>query len=582
MSIERTNKIPKGWTKAKLSDIAHFINGKAFKSQDWRNKGIPIIRIQNLNNPGAFYNYISETQFVEPQYKITKGDLLFAWSGTPGTSFGAHIWDGKEAYLNQHIFKVITFSGIDKMFLFYALNYLVIDFVIKSKGTAGLSHITKKDFEATSLIIPPLPEQKRIVNKVEELFSELDEAEKNLNTVQKKLTLYVNVVLKDAFQGKFTLADNEISNSASKKLVQNITLLKENLYRTLVDDWTKKLKKWNNSTSKSKKPTKPSLPKLIPSLTKKEIEELPNIPNTWAWIKINDITLGVSYGSSTKSEKKGKVPVLRMGNIQNHFFQWQDLVYTSNKAEITKYKLKRNDVLFNRTNSPELVGKSAIFKGEQDAIFAGYLIRINQIDSIINGDYLNYYLNSPIARSYGNKVKTDAVNQSNINGDKLIGYPIPICSLSEQEKVVREIEYRLTISENLKETTKQNLNKAQVFRHKILSLAMNGNISSQNNADEPASLLLPQIQKEKEKYLIEQKELYMSITKKRQNSKQKFSILEILKAANKPVSAKDVWLQSVHSNDIEEFYAELKSLKNQVFEIKKDTESLLTLTYENR
>ena len=159
--------------------------------------------------------------------------------------------------------------------------------------------------------------------------------------------------------------------------------------------------------------------KTINSLTEAEIAELPTLPDGWNWVKIGNLTFGVEYGTSAKSEKLGQVPVVRMGNIQNGRINWSDLVYTSNKVEIEKYLLKKDDVLFNRTNSPELVGKTAIYKGERPAIFAGYLIRINQLPELVVADYLNYFLNCPIAKIYGNSVKTDGVNQSNINGEKL-------------------------------------------------------------------------------------------------------------------------------------------------------------------
>ncbi|GHV25899.1 hypothetical protein FACS1894176_05540 [Bacteroidia bacterium] len=191
--------LPAGWAIAHLGDLACFINGKSFKSKDWRNVGIPIIRIQNLNNKFAPYNYISEDFFVEEFHKIKKGDLLFAWSGTPGTSFGAHIWQNQGAYLNQHIYKVIPFNGINKKYLFYALNYLVNDFIRDSKGTAGLSHITKKDLEKTMCPVAPYTIQLQVVEKIEELFSELDKHSQNLAIAKQKANITIVSILKNAF-----------------------------------------------------------------------------------------------------------------------------------------------------------------------------------------------------------------------------------------------------------------------------------------------------------------------------------------------------------------------------------------------
>jgi type I restriction enzyme S subunit len=121
-------------------------------------------------------------------------------------------------------------------------------------------------------------------------------------------------------------------------------------------------------------------------------------------VSANDIDLGsvaadITYGSSMKSMPFGDVPVLRMGNIQAGRLDWIDLVYTSNPAEIGKYALLSGDVLFNRTNSPALVGKTAIYHGERPAIYAGYLIRI-RCGERLDPEYLTYCLNSPQGREY--------------------------------------------------------------------------------------------------------------------------------------------------------------------------------------
>ena len=155
---------------------------------------------------------------------------------------------------------------------------------------------------------------------------------------------------------------------------------------------------------------------------------------------LGDFCESVEYGTSVKSEKTGDVPVIRMGNIQDGKIDWTDLVYTSNPEEISKYSLKMNDVLFNRTNSPELVGKVGIYKGERQAIFAGYLIRINYKKDLLNPIFLVYVLNSEIVQNHGFSVMSKSVNQANINGTLLKTYRIPVPSFVEQQKIVSEIE----------------------------------------------------------------------------------------------------------------------------------------------
>ncbi len=132
--------------------------------------------------------------------------------------------------------------------------------------------------------------------------------------------------------------------------------------------------------------------------------------------------------------------VLRMGNLQNGEIDWNDLAYSDDERDIKKYLLSKGDVLFNRTNSAELVGKTSIYRGEYPAIYAGYLIKLDYDCGILNGEYLNYVLNSPNAKEYCNRVKTDGVNQSNINARKIGAYVIPLPPLDEQKEIVRLLD----------------------------------------------------------------------------------------------------------------------------------------------
>lgn len=159
------------------------------------------------------------------------------------------------------------------------------------------------------------------------------------------------------------------------------------------------------------------------------------IPEEWEVVRLGDISNGVEYGSSAKSSQTGKIPVIRMGNIQNGKIAWDNLVFTDDENEISKYLLKYNDILFNRTNTVDLVGKTSIYKGERPAVFAGYLIRIKWNSNLIDPDFLNYQLNSEYSKKYSQLVLSIAVGQANINGEKLKTYPIPLPTLPEQTAI---------------------------------------------------------------------------------------------------------------------------------------------------
>lgn len=194
-------KIPKHWQVKRLGDVAQYINGRGFKSSEWKKKGIPIIRIQNLNNPDALYNY-AEDDF-DQKYQILKGDMLFSWSA----SIDAYIWKGEKAWLNQHIFKVEENSELCKKFyLFYYLKKIIREFYSAAHGS-GMVHITKKSFESTPIPIPPLAEQQTIVAKIEELFSELEKGKEQLETALAQLKVYRQSLLQAAFSGKLTHPD---------------------------------------------------------------------------------------------------------------------------------------------------------------------------------------------------------------------------------------------------------------------------------------------------------------------------------------------------------------------------------------
>lgn len=152
-----------------IGDICELFNGRAFKPEDWENAdsgGVPIVRIQNLNNSNSSFNYY--TGDVSERNTINNGELLFSWSGSRGTSFGAHIWKGQKAVLNQHIFKVgFDESRATKMYLLHALNKAVVEVEENLHGGVGLVHITKGNLERIKIPLPPLAVQQEIVAEIE-------------------------------------------------------------------------------------------------------------------------------------------------------------------------------------------------------------------------------------------------------------------------------------------------------------------------------------------------------------------------------------------------------------------------------
>lgn len=164
------------WAWTRIGLAMHLVNGRAFKATEWSKSGLPIVRIQNLNNRDAPFNYCSLP--VERKFHLQPGDFLISWSGTPGTSFGAFIWDGPAGLVNQHIFRAELFgAAYDPRFLRIAINARLDEMIAQAHGGVGLQHITKGKLEALVIPLPPLTEQKRIVAKVDELMRRLDDFE---------------------------------------------------------------------------------------------------------------------------------------------------------------------------------------------------------------------------------------------------------------------------------------------------------------------------------------------------------------------------------------------------------------------
>jgi type I restriction enzyme, S subunit len=170
------DKIMKAYPTKPIGELCNLINGRAFKPSDWRPDGLPIVRIQNLNDRSKPFNKF-DGKYSDKHF-IDNGAILLSWSGTPGTSFGCFRWERGPGLLNQHIFKVITETSIiDGDFFIYAVNSRLDEMIRQAHGGVGLRHITKSKLEAIHLPIPKLEEQRRIVARLKECMERVEEIE---------------------------------------------------------------------------------------------------------------------------------------------------------------------------------------------------------------------------------------------------------------------------------------------------------------------------------------------------------------------------------------------------------------------
>ena len=222
-----------------IGDTCELINGRAFKPEDWERAntgGLPIVRIQNLNTPGSAFNYY--TGEVRDRHVIDEGELLFSWSGSRGTSFGAHVWKGKKAVLNQHIFKVgFDGSQATKMYLLHALNKAVTEVEENLHGGVGLVHITKGNLEKIEIPLPPLEIQKEIVAEIEGYQKVIDGARAVLDNYRPHIPIHADwpiIQLGEICSFKNGLNFSKASSGHSLKIV-GVGNFQSNLYAPLAD-----------------------------------------------------------------------------------------------------------------------------------------------------------------------------------------------------------------------------------------------------------------------------------------------------------------------------------------------------------
>lgn len=402
-------EIPDSWQWVRLETIIYTIGSKKNQikqSQILPNGTIPVVS-QSKNIIEGYYN--DTTKELKIPHKVIV--------------FGDHSKTLKIIDFNFVIgadgTKIIVPVSLLPDYLYYVLEYNIIN--MRDRGYSRHYQFLKEKL----IPLPPLEEQKRIVSKIEELMpyvEKYDKAYSEVEELNKKFPENMQKsILQYAIQGK--LVEQKEEEGTAKELYQQIQEEKAKLIK--------------EGKIKKEKP-----------LAEIKEEEIPfDIPKSWKWVSIGQVCSNIMYGTSKKSSKTGKTAVLRMGNLQGGIIDYSNLVYSSDDEDIEKYELKKNDLLFNRTNSKELVGKTAIYKNEIPAIYAGYLVRFTPIQII--SDYLNFVMQSDYYWRYCQTVRSDAIGQSNINAEKLKRFIFPLPPLEEQKRIVAKIEELLPFYKQL-------------------------------------------------------------------------------------------------------------------------------------
>lgn len=409
-----------------LGDVAEYINGRAFKPIEWEKEGLPIIRIQNLTNSNNIVN--RTTKSYEEKYFIKNGDLLFAWSA----SLGAYIWNGGDAWLNQHIFKIIPNADISKKYLYYFLLQVIDELYSKTHGS-GMVHIALKPFKSTPIPVPSLDVQKRIVERIESLFAKLDEAKENLQNVLDGFEPRKAAILHKAFTGELTV---------NWRKQHGVTM----------DSWEEK-----------------------------RLGEVCKINPSKINTKNLSDDLEVSFfPMASLSEITGEIvgPEIRtLGKVKNGFTNFSE-----------------GDVVFAKITPCMENGKSAIIGKLINDIGYGttefYVLRCGEE---LSNKYLHHIVRSKKFRDEAKQNMTGAVGQQRVPKKYMEDYTLNLPTFSEQTEIVRIIDDLLVKEQQAKKLAENTFAKIDLIKKAILAHAFRGELGTNNPADEPAVELLKRV-----------------------------------------------------------------------------------------
>ncbi|MCZ2341715.1 MAG: restriction endonuclease subunit S [Bacteroidales bacterium] len=493
MSDNKKTNLPTGWAVTTIGDI---VEGKVAQSGPTASDSFTYVDISSIDNQTK---RITDTKTIliadapsRARQVLATGDVLVSMT-RPNLNAVALVPSVLNFAIGSTGFDVLRVNGAEPSWLYYTVQsnkfiHAMCELVQGALYPAVRSH----DIRSYSLPLPPLNEQRRIVAKIEELFSELDAGVAALERVRANLKRYRASVLQAAVTGKLTAAwrakhrDGEPASELLRRIL------------------AERRRKWEQDqlakfAAASKTPPKGWQSKYVEPPTP-DTTGLPELPAGWCWASVEQVAEFTRYGSSSKTnEESSGVPVLRMGNIVDGSLDLGVLKYLpQNHSEFPELLLQKGDLLFNRTNSAELVGKSAVYEGQfASCSYASYLIGVRCLSGC-DSRYLCHYINSSYGRQWVKSVVSQQVGQANVNGSKLQALAFPLPPSIEQEQILLDVAEKFSQIEAVTTAIERDLLRAARLRQSILKRAFAGQLVPQDPSDEPADKLRERIRQQRE------------------------------------------------------------------------------------
>jgi type I restriction enzyme S subunit len=406
-------RLPDGWEVKPLIEVADITMGQSPPGSTYNTTGVGLPFFQGKTEFG--FDHPDVRKWCTAPTRIAKvGDILMSVRAPVGPTNVAD----QECAIGRGLAIIRARDGVPTSLVRHAIALQESEIASWGTGTT-FTAISKQHFKDIMVVLPPLPIRTEFAALLDETVLLRRSAQFHVSRAKRGVERFRQAVLAAACSGRLT-ADWREQNSEPSSVIPALSELR--------------LKR------KERKQREQSV-----SL------DLPELPETYVLISLGECALLLEYGSSKKcvTDSAIGVPVLRMGNIQDGQLDFSDLKYCSVDDEIMRLMLVPGDLLFNRTNSPELVGKSAVYRSDVPASFASYLIRVRFDTRVALPEFVNYWLNSVWGRAWAQLAKTDGVSQSNINGSKLALMPIPLPPIEEQSVIVERASRMLISSESL-------------------------------------------------------------------------------------------------------------------------------------
>ena len=478
--------VPTGWIKTRFGEIYELSYGK----------GLP----KSARNARGHYPVFGSSGIVgyHDSFLIDGPALIVGRKGSTGT-----VWfSSKPCWPIDTTYYIRANCHIDIRFSFYLFDSLRLNQFDRSTAVPGLN---RNDAYDLPVYLPPLPEQHRIVAKIEALLSELDAGIESLQKARAQLATYRQAFLKHAFDGKLTAQWRE----ENKDLLETPGQLSSRVKRELVErhehqlrEWRGAVKVWEKNGKRDKRPLKP---RNRPSVWNvyvgdASLAESFDYPESWIIVRYGEICSVVRNGTSAKPSGTSGYRIARISAVRPMAFDYDDYRLLQCDEVLAKnFTLQANDLVFTRYNgSRRFVGVCARFDGREERLFPDKLIQTRPNLPCLSSRFLEAALNVGLSRAFlETKIRTTA-GQSGISGSDIRTTPIPVTSFPEQQEVVFRLDKALEAIERTERTVAEALQQANSVRHAILKRAFSGQLVPQDPNDEPASILLDRIRAERE------------------------------------------------------------------------------------